>query len=192
MVTDTMVFVSSEGSVIALAKTGVPRPRLEVLQWRARAGVPFGTNPDTTIVFTEMLTNTGCDVLDITMVADLLSNGTNGAGKVTGIPTNKLARSAELADGMTNTFRVDDVFDAENMVKASVSRDRVNTAATAAPPYLVVSTYNMSVNPGDVADVAVRVDQSQISRGLYRFYLELQSNDPDYYLNDNAQMPNCI
>ncbi|MCB2231200.1 PQQ-binding-like beta-propeller repeat protein [bacterium] len=189
MVTDTMVFVSSEGSVIALAKTGVPRPRLEVLQWRARAGVPFGTNPDTTIVFTEMLTNTGCDVLDITMVADLLSNGTNGAGKVTGIPTNKLARSAELADGMTNTFRVDDVFDAENMVKASVSRDRVNTAATAAPPYLVVSTYNMSVNPGDVADVAVRVDQSQISRGLYRFYLELQSNDPDYYLNDNAQMP---
>lgn len=191
MVADTLVFVSTEGSVFALAKTGVNRPRLEVLQWRARAGVPFGTNPDTTIVFENILTNTGCDVLDLTMVADEISNGTNGGGKVagSGVPTKLLARSASLADGMTDFARINDAFTPDGHVKAAVSRDRINTAASAAPPYLVVSTYNMSVNPGDTADIEVRVDQSQISRGIFRFFLELQSNDPDYYLNDNSLSP---
>ncbi|MDX9858313.1 MAG: PQQ-binding-like beta-propeller repeat protein [candidate division Zixibacteria bacterium] len=191
MVADTMVFVSSEGSVFALAKTGVNRPRLEVLKWRERAGVPFGTNPDTTIVFEDMLTNAGCDVLDLTMVADEVSNGTSGSGKIlgSGVPTKLLARSASLADGMTEGFRIDGMFDPETNVKSPVTRDRVNTAATAAPPYLVVSSYNLSINPGEVADIEVRVDQSQISRGIYRFYLELQSNDPDYYLNDNTLSP---
>ncbi|MBD3404037.1 PQQ-binding-like beta-propeller repeat protein, partial [candidate division GN15 bacterium] len=188
MVADTMAWISTEGSLFVLAK-GADRPRLEVLKWRERASVPFGTNPDTTIIFEDMLTNTGCADLILTMVADENSNGTNGPGKVTGVPTNLLARSADMADRMTDGFRVDDMFIAEENVVSASSRDRMNTAATAAPPYLVVDTYNATVAPGDTADVSVRVNQSMISRGIYRFYLELQSNDPDYYLNDNTLSP---
>jgi hypothetical protein len=192
IVPDHVVASHYFGGISVLGKTGVDRPRLELLTGRERAGVPFGTATSYPVQFDDLVTNTGCDVLNLTMVADELSNGSSPL-KSTGIGGARLTNSEAIADMMTNAKFVQEntsdilVSGTDNL--RSASRTPSSRAASATPFFLNTATYTAALNPGDTLDLVLDVNQSLLSRGVYKFYVEYTSDDPDYYLEEVTQKP---
>jgi hypothetical protein len=193
-----MAFASYYGGIQVLETAPDPRPRLELLAYRARTAVPFGTNLDTAVVFPDMITNTGCADLEITMTADLESNGASPFTSVA-VPSEYTQTAKSIADRLTsfgdNVPAKYSVWSLADDAELPSSRDEITTrrqsvsAATAAPPYLVTSVYYATVAPGDTADITVNVIQDGFTRGQYPFFISFQTNDPDYFLNPGAPDP---
>jgi hypothetical protein len=192
IVPDTMVFSHYNGGVSVLAKSGVNRPRLEVLTWRQQQAVPFGSDVAYPVTFTDIYTNTGCADLNVTLVADENQNGTT-PGKVAMVGGGRAETAQRIADMLaengflqqkyTQPYKVDEIVN----VPMERNATRVSqSAALAAPPYLNTTIINDVLVPGDTADIDVTVNQTLLSRGQFTFYMEVQTDDPDYYINTGA------
>lgn len=184
MIQDTLVVSSWNGSIFVLANTGIERPRLNLLKHRLVTHVPLSGNPDTTITFQDIYSNSGCADLTIQCVADLNSNGTldliaaeDGSDCKSGT-TPKNSGVASLVDARIRTDFPD------------VSRQRTaTTAAAGAPPYVVLPNWSDVAAPGETKELSVRINSSLLARGEYTFYVRLATDDPDYFLNHPALAP---
>lgn len=192
IIPDTMVFSHYFGGVSVLAKSGVNRPRLEVQTWRQQQAVPFGVDVAFPVTFPGIFTNTGCADLTYTLVADVAQNGTT-PGKIAMVGGGRAEAAQRIADMLaengflqqkyTQPYKVDEI--AGTPIDRSASRVS-QSAALAAPPYLNTTVINGILAPGDTADIDVTVNQTLLSRGQFTFYMEIQSDDPDYFINTGA------
>jgi hypothetical protein len=184
------VFADYFGDVIDLTKQA-DRQRLDIVHNNGLNPVPFLSPNPTMVTFTKMITNEGCAPLQIdSLVADEVSNGVAaGVGAFTGIRNDLLNRSNNLADRLTgNASKISKV----NMLREDwskvTSREsgqkyNINMAAAATPFYLNQRVYGpFTLNPGDTIPITVSVNGPLVSRGPHPFYMQVWSNDPDYFM----------
>ncbi|RME25917.1 MAG: hypothetical protein D6800_07100, partial [Candidatus Zixiibacteriota bacterium] len=201
-----LVITDGQGTVYDLRSSGTARPRLEVVSDHIVVPVEFGTPSGTVFTFPDIATNTGCADLNLTLTASDVSNGSignvAGGGTVTvaSVRSDFAEATSSLADRLTAGFnqkkaavREAPSFNLDENRSPLTSNRLVNHAATAVPPYLLpmgpggsvfVTGDNVVLAPGDTLDIQVFVDGPQISRGPQPFFVELASDDPDYWLND--------
>jgi hypothetical protein len=177
------------------------RPRLELATLShivpASFGLPYGHQ----VTFEDVIGNTGCAPLEILgLWADTedLGNNPNLAVGSYRKPTNGTTTMDNAADFMAEKH--------VNMIKAVTGNDMMTTLAkdkvsamdkaSAAPPGWLISivspTVGTFINPGDPPlDVTIEIDGTTLLRGLNAFYLYVDTDDPDYFLNyarkDNDQ-----
>jgi hypothetical protein len=201
LVPDTMAWSSLWGGLFVLAKTDVDRPRLKIVSDGLRSGIEFGASTDTLITFDEpALTNTGCAPLTVTLVVEDSTNGTQAwVGPNLNVTPGAWDASTAIADMLVDN-RLTSIKNpigvgmtpeiSDDIVKAADSRVRSNRASSAAPPYVTQASYGPYVlAPGDTITTEIRVDKTQLIRGIYKLFYEVQSDDPDHFLNDNSLYP---
>ncbi len=198
------VAVTTRNQYLVSMTKGVDRPRLEFQSFAYTQAVNFGSNPALPLNLGPNIVNTGCATLDIgTVLADenpfpnvripAFSIADNGASQ-------GMTRSGDIADLLTkSTFALkggvklaaNENAD-EFAITTGIERDNRNRAASAVPPWLVSITHPASTDliaAGDTADLEIVIDQNLINRGPNVVYVQVASNDPDYFLNDPAGIP---
>jgi hypothetical protein len=199
---------TSRGSLVDLTK-GADRPRLEIQDFDPNVAVEFSVSTSEIYTVDNIITNTGCADLTFNAVtADEVSFGSTDPGVAPFKPVNPglMSDAALLAEQMAlNSKRfimTQSVGDAEISVEnnlmttaeESFRNERGNRAALAMPPYLnsVVEPFaGQVVAAGDSIDLVLDVDPSQINRGPQTFYIELNTDDADYFLNaGSVALPN--
>ncbi|MCH7948433.1 MAG: PQQ-binding-like beta-propeller repeat protein, partial [candidate division Zixibacteria bacterium] len=198
----THVLVSNRfGAVVDLVK-GADRPRLEIQDYDPQLPVEFSVAVSEIKTIANALVNTGCADLNINNVN--ISDVSNGSSDPFIVSTNVvrpalLDRSTDLANNLAaagSIFKIvleaSIVNDAGELSLISVRELTQNTerfisrSATSAHPYLnsVVSPVSGQViAAGDSADIILDVNPAAIERGPQIFYIELDTDDPDFYVN---------
>lgn len=194
------------GGLYVLEK-GEDRPRLEIQSYQPQASVEFGEATSLHVPLEKLLANTGCANLtinDITIDEDyshpFIPNFVAQA-----VRPDVMDRASEIADRLTRGFSskamvwkaeptVDDYF-----VKSDRDRQLLNLGANTIPEFIqtgagypdgVVSPADGEwIQPGDTVDVVIDVNQSMIHRGPQRFYMTFDTDDPDFFLHQNCELP---
>jgi len=192
------------GSLVSLSK-GVDRPRLEIQDWDPNIAVEFSVSTSELYTVPNLLVNTGCaDLLFQVVTADEISFGPTDPGISPFVPVRPeiLDAATMIAEQMASKAALFAKEAAEinavdnsvvSMTEESFRDERSNRAALAFPPYLnsVVEPFSGQTLPaGDSLDLVLDVDPSQINRGPQTFYIELDTDDEDYYVNSGAGRPN--
>jgi hypothetical protein len=203
--TDGDVYVAHTnrwGDVMVLSKQDDDRPRLEILSYNITAPVEFGPAPSLIVTIPGVFTNTGCaDLTFETITADenefvpfvpLFSTPSP-------VEEELMAKASILADNLTflarklaRTVEFPDPGDLVNAREESLLRETQNRAATAFPPYLnsVDEPYaGQVIAQGETTGVVLNVIQAGFTRGPHPFYIELESDDPDFFLDDTTRAP---
>ncbi|MDF1544472.1 MAG: PQQ-binding-like beta-propeller repeat protein [bacterium] len=193
------------GNLFDLQK-GADRARLQFVTYSPSGPVEFGAAASLNVDLGPLFTNTGCIDLEITsMVVDeisptgqdlpgfsieqvdgnLMHKASTLAGDLTNDVANKLNRIP-----VTNTLAVDDQISVRSMDK-----ELSNPAASGFPTFINgvnVPYVGQLVAPGEVVNLNVDVIQANILRGPQAFYIALGTNDPDFFLNDVALIPEVL
>jgi outer membrane protein assembly factor BamB len=190
---DQSVYVGSyAGSVYKLTKQA-DRPRLEIVNYFPTA-TTYGPLPSVMINFGKVYTNTGSGVLTGTITIDNTSNGsTLGAPGQPNFDT-PVDHAASIADQLTNgsTAFTKAMKATDDLSGFEVSTDRViNRAAAALPSFINPASATIAINlaAGDSANLILDVKQNAVSRGPNVCYGWFASNDPDFFINNPAQIP---
>jgi outer membrane protein assembly factor BamB len=198
---------SLRGALVSLSK-GADRSRLEIQNFDPTLAVEFSVS--TSVIYTDpnIVVNTGCADLTFSAVnVDELSFGSTDPGIAPFVPVKPglLDAATFMADKMTLAAKgfleyketsefgmSDEAMTTSN--EESNRNERGYRAALAVPPYLnsVVQPFVGQVVPaGDTIDLVLDIDASLIERGPQTFYIELCTNDPDYFLNaGSVALPN--
>ncbi len=190
------------GNLVDMTK-GADRPRLEIQTYSPQAPVEFGAALSFIVTIEDVFANTGCADLTFSAVnVDELSFGPDiPSFTATNVSEDFMNRSATIADQLTDVDKLlkqERVIDAVNDVSLAREYDierSTNYAAAGFPSYLnsVVFPTGGSVIPaGDTADLVLDVIQVNIDRGPQPFYIELVTDDPDFFLNDPALAPQIL
>ncbi|MBI5267000.1 MAG: hypothetical protein HY851_07180, partial [candidate division Zixibacteria bacterium] len=160
----------------------------------------FGTNPALAITSNWLIKNTGCLPLNITGTAVNTSSATGEflpgfAPKPIDVSNNLLTTSSSIADKLTSG-KWDMMIRGNGATEEVVSsREVVNSAALAAPPVWWVSLDDPNagdvIMPGDSMQLKFTINQPLLSRGPNYAWITLESDDPDFFLNDAAKDPEC-
>jgi hypothetical protein len=184
-----LILAEGNGYVHCLTNQG-PRQRLHIADMRPETIVPFGLTSNEMVVFPDLLVNNGCTNLEILHV-ELLDedNGTfpNGLRPVNPDRAEAISAIAQKETGYRE--RMATIIEDE-MVNVPIQKTRPVTAAFALPDYiigLVAPVDNTTIPPGGAADIIVNIDGTKIPRGVSQFYAEIQSDDPDYFLDSAYQ-----
>ena len=179
------------------------RARLEVLRGNvaetaARGTVPFGSDPNYPVTFTNMYKNTGCEDLTGSGVITMTSNGVPSNPYKT--VSNEFGDNAlDIAEGMTNgKFKLNNTsLVAEPPLWGEFVEEKKTTPMN--PAALALGFINdenvvIAADPdGDPVDVIVLVDQEAVGRGVFPRFLEITTtNDPDYWLDGHATPPEIM
>lgn len=196
------VTITSRNQYMMTLTKGADRPRLELQTFNPSSPADFGTNPAFPLNLGPIITNTGCTPLHIgTVTADAnpFVARIPAFSIKTGGETQAMSRAGNIANLITqSSFSVKGVTpagetDQDNLTVSNLeNRDQRNRAASAPPAFLVSVAHPASgdvVNPGDTMDLQIVIDQNQISRGPQSAYVQVASDDPDYFLNDPSKSP---
>ncbi len=201
------VAIAPTGEVLAAARAGglycltnqSPRPRLEILNYTPQAPT-YGPLTSVLLHFPQVFTNTGCTPLIGTVYAFDASNGSSPGAPRGYNPPKSLSSASSIADRLT-TASLSGLKKAspqagvsETESATSTSRHLLNRASTASVPTFIngAGTYPFNLNPGDTSDVVFDVKQNLIKRGPNVFWADFQSNDPDFFLNNTSEEPECV
>ncbi len=185
---------------IFLLKKGADRARLEFLSYNAVTGLNFGTGA-INVDFGQMFHNPGC--------LDLVFNGVNADENpfTPGIPlfsnadytADELLQRAEfIADRVARDHflqkfsRAASVTDIDDPRDLLTRNELYNRAASAAPVWLnniVSPAVGQNVAPGDTINLILNVQNELVGRGPNVVYIQLETNDPDFFLNDVTLAP---
>ncbi len=196
------------GALIDLKK-GADRPRLEIQEFTPQLAVDFSVATSVLYTVPDILTNTGC--ADLTFSAVNVDVTTFGATDPLITPPvvvrpGLLDAASELANQLASNaakFKYNrellvNEFGANNDLmttsEQSLRSEHNYRAALVIPAYLnsVVSPYvGQVVGMGDSINLVLDINPTNIKRGPQTFYIELVSNDPDYFLSaGSAAQPN--
>ncbi len=197
------------GAVVDLVK-GADRPRLEIQSYSLELPVDFSVVTSEIKTLSNALVNTGCADLTFTNVS--VSDVSNGSSdpyivSIDVVRQELLDRSADLASRLAaagsffkylpelNTVDEGSEFSLTSVRELARNNERfISRAATSAHPYLngVTSPVNGQVLAGgDSLDIILDVNPAEILRGPQIFYIELDTDDPDFYVNaGSAFLPN--
>ena len=150
----------------------------------------------------DVFVNTGCKALNFTSVTADESDlwGQTIPDLADKINPEFLNRASTIADKLVRNAYLSKYLQArDNLILAgnpvtvretALTKFNLNRAATGLPSYLNAVTwpYPGAVLPaGDTADLVLDVIQSSLGRGPNDFYLYLETDDPDFFLNDTSR-----
>jgi hypothetical protein len=184
------------GGMTAMKVGTTDRPRLQFDTYNPTEAIEFGSALSLPVETDQVFHNAGCADLTITglYVDEVAADDPYIPGfSATVTRDDVMHRAGSLADLMTD----------EPMVKAPMTRDLVDetfgirseaavrpmsAGARALPAYLndppiVAPTLPLVLGPGDGTTITFDCNQSVITRGPQVFYVEVESNDPDFYNN---------
>jgi len=186
---------------LAVFRKGVDRPRLQIESYNPQAPVEFGSATNFTVIIPGVFTNTGCTDLNIlSSAADEISfTGSDPPGYVasntrTAIEerANKIADNLSRDAYLSKFIRPNDLSDGILASRDNTLEKMNNRAAAGFPPFLnsVVHPVAGDVIPaGGALDVELDVIQAAINRGPQPFYLQVCTDDPDYFIHDVTLCP---
>ena len=199
------------GAVVDLVK-GADRPRLEIQSYSLELPVNFSVVTSDIKTISNALVNTGCADLTFTNVS--ISDVSNGSSdpyivSIDVVRQELLDRSADLASRLAaagsffkylpelNTVDEGSEFSLTSVRELARNNERfISRAATSAHPYLngVTSPVNGQVLAGgDSLDIILDVNPAEILRGPQIFYIGLETDDPDFYVNaGSAFLPSAF
>lgn len=198
------------GAVVDLVK-GADRPRLEIQDYDPELAVDFSVATSVIKTVVDGLVNTGC--ADLTFTNVNVSDVSNGSSDPHIVSTNVvrpdlLDRSTDLANQLASSsryFKGDRAtgveFDVElslvNFREPAQNNDRfISRSATSSHPYLNGVTQPVSgqvLAAGESMDIVIDVNPAEILRGPQIFYIELDTDDPDFYVNaGSAFLPSAF
>jgi len=199
---------SNRGALVSLSK-GADRPRLEIENFDPTLAVEFSVLPSAIYTEENIIVNTGCADLNFLAVnVDTTAFGSTdpGIAPFTPVRPGLLDASTLIAGQIAkNAAKFKNVqnmglneFEANSTLLASSEeslRDERNyRAALVIPAYLngVVEPFAGQVLAGgDSLDLVLDVNPSLINRGPQAFYIELVTDDADYFLNaGSVDLPN--
>jgi hypothetical protein len=187
------------GDLMVLTKADDDRPRLEIQSYELEAPVEFGGASNYLVSIPKVFANTGCADLTFTSVMADENEFVPHIPQFAAATVNHalMLKTSTIADDLTNQVLKlvrhaqtsnDDMLSRDE----AVTRDRTNSAATAFPPYLnSVDTpfVGQVVAAGDTINLALDVIQAGFTRGPHLWYLELGTDDPDFFLEDTLKKP---
>jgi hypothetical protein len=182
-------------------KKGVDRPRLEFYTYNPQANVEFGSATSYLVDLGPIMSNTGC--ADLTLTSLTINDASNGVDlpAFTVADNDFLDRAASIADVLVRDAfmskytrpRDNDINSQDALnVRSIEKKDFTNPAATAFPVFLNGIAYppdGYKIAPDEDCNIVIDVIQSQIKRGPQDFYIEVASDDPDFFLNNPGLNP---
>jgi hypothetical protein len=195
-----LLFATFWGNLIDMTKQD-DRPRLEIQSYNLTLPVEFGPAASIIDTIPDVFTNTGCWDLNITGVAadeNPFVPDIPDFASAKSVDVNFMNRASSIADELTygqlkmmaqihGNEMVDDGI--TSVRDEALSRERINRAAAGFPPYLnsVLEPYvGQVISPGDTTDVVLDIIQAGFTRGPHNFYLQVDTDDPDFFLNHTA------
>jgi len=194
-----LLFADNSGRLYDLTKQG-DRPRLEIQHYDMKVPCPFGTDPNYLLTIPDVYTNTGCADLHFTnVIVDEISVANQWIPDIVAqyVPDDVMMKAAGIADRLTD-FQFSGKFlreaDAtEDVVIASDDLERRTNYAAAGVPAWFNSMLHPAIGDvliaGDTMDLQFYVNQAMILRGAQDFYLQVDSDDPEFFLNDVNKLP---
>ncbi|MDH4158139.1 MAG: hypothetical protein OEW00_12775, partial [candidate division Zixibacteria bacterium] len=173
---------------------GVDRPRLEIQAYSVEASCEFGTDPNFHIVVDNILYNSGCADLNIWSVSydTIGAEGTlfpDFTATNTTVRPEVIDRATEIAKQLLSvksrdfeTSSIDD--DSFDQFLVAGEKDRPRMAAAGPLDFLVSVSVPSVIAPLDSGDVDIYVDQTIITRGAHQFCIYFDTDDPDFFLNN--------
>jgi hypothetical protein len=199
-----LVFSTYWGDLIDMKKCETKqadRPRLELQTYNPILPVEFGPAASLIDTSPDVFTNTGGAVLTIEQVQ--VDENTFGNHipffSAPGPGENEfLDRAEKIADKLqreaylSKYLRLADT-DGDNILSGqeiALGKETMNRAGAAFPPFLnavLHPTAGDMINPGDTMDIVLDIIQTAINRGPQVFYMLIDSDDPDFFLNDTVK-----
>jgi hypothetical protein len=186
------VIITSGRKVHGLAN-GAPRPRLQLVEIAPELPVPFGLPSYYEVAFPDVIQNVGCADLEIFHVELLDDNNGTFPNRLSPVNTDRAEHIQSLA--MKSTGRMEKAlneFEGDNLHPLEPTKTmRISASAAYALPAYILSVLEPAdgtiLGPGEFSDIRLAIDGSLVPRGASQFYAEIDSDDPDYFL-DSAYM----
>lgn len=184
---------------------GVDRPRFEIQNYVPEAPVEFGFLPSVVVTLEDILYNSGCATLNIFAAnIDTVDTGTDMPEFAAtndevrpDVLENAITIAERLADNkfIGNIESVDPTAAADEVIRLAENSDKGYTNSSSAIfglPWLNGYTVPLTIAAGTYEDILVDVNQSVLDRGPHTFYLTFETDDPDFFLNDNTILPQML
>ncbi len=188
------------GNLYCFSK-GNDRPRLEIQSYQPSVPVEFGSATNYPVFINNIFANTGCTPLGFTEVnVDSESFGVDVPSfTATRVNSDFMNRANKIADRLTRDaflskyIRPSEISTNENsLIDNTVYNKHNNSIAAGFPTFLnsvVYPAVGTIINPDDTIGLELDVIQANINRGPQSFYVQLCTNDPDFFINDPALCP---
>ncbi len=195
-----LVYTTFWGDLFDMVKKD-DRPRFEIQTYNPILPVEFGSNPHLIATIPGVFTNTGCANLNFENVqvdentfnqhipffatqAPGESEFMDRAAKI----ADKLQREAFLSKYLrTSDEDVDNILSVSEM---SQGKETMNRAAAAFPSFLNSVIHPAPpdfIIPGETTGIELDIIQPAIQRGPQIFYMLMDTDDPDFFLNDTVR-----
>ena len=196
-----MAVADFQGNLAVFRKSINDRSRLQIETYNPTASVEFGPATSLPVFIYGVFTNTGCANLNITSsAADEISfSGSTPPGYVaSNISSDIMDRADKIADNLAREaylskfIRPSEISD-DILASRDNNLEKINNRAAAGfPPFLNSVTHPVAgdvIIPGGSLDIELDVIQAAINRGPQPFYLQICSDDPDYFIDDVSKCP---
>jgi hypothetical protein len=191
---------TNRGALVSLSKQA-DRPRLEIQDFDPIQAVEFSVATSVIYTVDDIIVNTGCADLTFNAVnVDTATFGPSDPGispfrpvrpelwDASAFLSEQMAVNAKRFKNPTSIPVIE--FEANSALlvssEESLRNERNYRAASFVPAYLngVVEPFAGQILPGgDSMDLVLDVNPSMINRGPQIFYIELDTDDPDYFLS---------
>lgn len=191
------LLITWRNKVVALTTASQnPRPRLDIPRYTVDVPVEFGLPDHYNVVFPGAIGNTGGAPLTVdalVLVDD--ENGTIPAlSSMKSVDTDLIANMERIADkfaSMSDNFRAPLDEEMDMVLRGEKASSSHSAFVVPSWVYGIISpvpgaqippqgVYNDSSN---YTDIVIDVDGTQVPRGLTRFYVDVYTDDPDYFLD---------
>jgi len=199
-----VTFATYWGSIFDMTKQD-DRPRLQIETYNPTTAVEFGSDPLYTVIFDDVFYNSGCanlNFLTVTTDEDPLCGSGYIPDFASAVDPDFMDRASKIADDLQRDAFLSkylrpnsNVLDESGMLSVremDFEKETMNRAAAGSPLFLISVDWPLvgSVLPAGVYhSLDLTINQPLISRGPQCFYLQLGTNDPDFFLNDTTMDP---
>ncbi|HWR82725.1 MAG TPA: dockerin type I domain-containing protein [Candidatus Deferrimicrobium sp.] len=200
---------AAPGQLVSMKKATMKAPgdraRLEIQTYNIVTPVEFGPAASLIVTVPNVFTNTGAtDLVFSAVTADQTSFGPGIPDFASAVDKDFMQKADKIADAMAREAYlskyqrpVEGEFGEDNIMSGrelDLNKERTNRAAAAFPPFLnsvvqPAASDVIAAGGSDTMDLILDVIQSAINRGPQNFYVKLETNDPDFFLNDTTLDP---
>ncbi|MBN4057191.1 hypothetical protein JYU19_02675, partial [bacterium AH-315-J21] len=206
---DAIYFTTFGGLTVALG-SGPNRPRLSLPANRQDLAIPFGTPNGFNANFQSVIGNSGCNDLiinGITFTDPVPPSGTRI--EFSAVDPTLRARMSEQANFTTNSnlfekfglmygrapkglgsneaYANETTLNSPLNYRSAVLPDIIDGAMGASG--LISPSAGAAISPGATADLHVAINGPLVTRGPHDFTAHIDTNDPDYFLDDPSAIP---
>ena len=183
---------------LSLDLTKGDRPRLQIQTYNPEMAVEFGAATNLPVETPPLLYNSGCADLTITAITVDLECDDNYVPEFSAMAVRPdvMDRASSIADKLTKGFeakapRMTEFTDDDFAVRSERGEKILNAGAMVLPdvlndPPILLPVMPYALGADEEITVTFDVNQSLISRGPQYFCIEVESDDPDFYLNSGA------